>query len=285
MKIIHNEKKNINSTEMAIIDFINNEPREFCSHPIQIVSKMANVSSSTMTRVCQKLGFSSFKNAQMFVYEKSKLESDYYNLGDDNTPEQIIHNVRGSSMYNLNETLAILQPDEMMDIAKKIKNSRRVIVMGLEQQTMSANAFVLNLAKINIIANSAHDVHTYSQMAISADENDFAIFITRTGWTKEVIESIKWSYEKNIPCLILTIDKETTKSLLDYSFDKKNSYMIETQVINKDRIKYPAISSLPGELIIFDVLFNMIISLDEKLREILQKTQEISFNWNFEGHL
>ncbi|AGR42324.1 MurR/RpiR family transcriptional regulator [Spiroplasma diminutum] len=283
MKIIDSKDKKLNSTEGSILNLINTDPDFFCSHSIQEVSKQSNVSPSTMTRVCQKLGFKSFKSTQMFVYEKSRMQNDYYKLGDDNTIQEIIHNVRGAAMYTINETLNSINSKEIEEIAKRIYSSKRVMIFGLEQQQISANSFVLNLSRINIMAQHVSNIHNYVQRTIFFDENDFAIFITRTGWTKEIIESIKWSYNKNIPMLVLTADREITIEQLEDSIDISNIHIIETQTINNDKIKYPSISSVPGEMIIFDLIFNIIVSQNEKFRDMFKKTAEISLNWNFEG--
>ncbi|QEH62092.1 RpiR family transcriptional regulator [Spiroplasma chinense] len=284
MKILNLEESNLNSTEYAIVKEINENPDYFCSHSIQEVSKASNVSPSTMTRVCKKLGFKSFKAAQMFVYEKSRMQSDYYKLGEEKTVEQIIHNVRGSALFTINETLNALDPKLAEEIAKKIYGSNRIVVFGLEQQQTSASSFVLNLSRINVDATRVSNIHTFAQKAVFFDENDFCVFITRTGWTREIIESIKWTYAKKIPMLVLTTDIDTTKDLIGDKISK-DAYIIETQTLNMDKIKYPSISSVPGEMIILDVLFNIIVGLNEEFREKFEKTSAISLNWNFEGHL
>ncbi|ALD66671.1 MurR/RpiR family transcriptional regulator [Spiroplasma cantharicola] len=285
MKIIDLNDKKLNSTESSILNLVNNDPEFFCSHSIQEVSKKSNVSPSTMTRVCQKLGFKSFKSIQMFVYEKSRMQGSYYKLGDDNTIEEIIHNVRGAAIYTINETLNSIENEEIELISKEIYSSKRVMIFGIEQQQISASSFVLNLSRINIMAQAVSNIHNYVQRAIFFDENDFVIFITRTGWTKEIVESIKWTYNKNIPILVLTSDKEITSKQLEKDLDINKIHIIETQTISNDKIKYPSISSVPGEMIIFDLIINIIVSKNEKYREKFKKTAEISLNWNFEGKL
>ncbi len=285
MKIIDSKDKKLNSTESSILNLVNNDPEFFCSNSIQEVSRKSNVSPSTMTRVCQKLGFKSFKAIQMFVYEKSRMQGSYYKLGEDNTIEEIIHNVRGAAIYTINETLNSIDNEEIELVSKKIYSSKRVMIFGIEQQQISASSFVLNLSRINIMAQAVSNIHNYVQRAIFFDENDFVIFITRTGWTKEIIESIKWTCNKNIPILVLTSDKEITFKQLEKDLDVNKIHIIETQTISNDKIKYPSISSVPGEMIIFDLIINIIVSKNEEYREKFKKTAEISLNWNFEGKL
>ncbi|WP_342275178.1 MurR/RpiR family transcriptional regulator [Spiroplasma endosymbiont of Cantharis lateralis] len=285
MKIIDSKDKKLNSTESSILNLVNNDPEFFCSNSIQEVSRKSNVSPSTMTRVCQKLGFKSFKAIQMFVYEKSRMQGGYYKLGEDNTIEEIIHNVRGAAIYTINETLNSIDNEEIDLVSKKIYSSKRVMIFGIEQQQISASSFVLNLSRINIMAQAVSNIHNYVQRAIFFDENDFVIFITRTGWTKEIIESIKWTCNKNIPILVLTSDKEITFKQLEKDIDVNKIHIIETQTISNDKIKYPSISSVPGEMIIFDLIINIIVSKNEEYREKFKKTAEISLNWNFEGKL
>ncbi|ARU91419.1 RpiR family transcriptional regulator [Spiroplasma clarkii] len=285
MKIINLENLKTNATEYIVADLINKSPDFFTSHSIQEVSKEFNVSPSTMTRVCQKLGFKSFKATQMFVYEKSRMQMDYYKIVDSNGVNQIMHNVRGSALFTINETLNDLDPKLIETIAAKIYKAKRVVVFGLEQQTTSANAFVMNLLRIDIDATRVGSIHTFGQRAVFFDKNDFCVFITRTGWTKEVIESIKWARNKGIPLLILTADEETTRKLIGGEYDWTDMYLIETQTMRNEKLEYPIISSLPGEMIIFDVIFNTIISLNTEFIEKIKKSSAISLNWNFEGHL
>jgi len=284
MKIIKLDESKLNSTEGAIVKQINENPDYFCSHSIQDVSKASNVSSSTMTRVCQKLGFKSFKAAQMFVYEKSRMQSDYYKLWDNKTIEQIIHNVRGSALFTINETLDAIDHKYIEEIASRIYNSKRVIVFGIEQEQTSINSFVLNLARIDIDAIRVSNIHSFAQRAVFFGKEDFCVFVTRTGWTKEIIEAVKWSMTKEIPILILTTDIETTKNHIG-TMSCDDIYLLETHTMNIDKIKYPSISSVPGEMIIFDLLFNIIVGMNKEFSEKFQKTNEISLNWNFGGHL
>ncbi|AOG60658.1 hypothetical protein SHELI_v1c07090 [Spiroplasma helicoides] len=284
MKILKLDESKLNSTEFAIVNEINTNPDYFCSHSIQEVSKASNVSPSTMTRVCQKLGFKSFKSAQMFVYEKSRMESEYYKLGEDNTPQQVIHNVKGSALFTINETLSNLDPAYAEEISHKIYQSQRIIVFGLEQQEISATLFVQNLSKVNKEAYAVSNIHLFAQKAIFFTENDFCVFVSRTGWTKEVIEAAKWALKRGISILILTTDLDTTLEMIGEE-NKHLIYAIETQTLNYDKIKYPSVSSLPGELIIFDVLFNILVVQHKEFKEKFEKTNEISMSWNFKGHI
>lgn len=286
MKIINLDNLKPKATEYVVAELINKSPDFFTSHSIQDVSKEFNVSPSTMTRVCQKLGFKSFKAMQMFVYEKYRMQMNYYKIVDSNGVNQIMHNVRGSALFTINETLNNLDPKAIEEIANKIYKAKRVVVFGLEQQTTSANAFVMNLLRIDIDATRVGSIHTFGQRAVFFDKNDFCVFITRTGWTKEVIESVKWAHEKGIPLLVLTADEETTRRLIGVGDDNwKDTYVIETQTMRNEKLEYPIISSLPGEMIIFDVIFNTIISLNTEFIEKIKKSSAISLNWNFEGHL
>lgn len=286
MKIISVDEIKKNSTEWIVGELINKFPEFFASHSIQDVSKEFNVSPSTMTRVCKKLGFKSFKSIQMYVYEKSRLEIDYYKIADSANIEQIVHNVKGNALFTINETLNNLIIDKIEEIALKIYNSNKMIVFGIEQQETSAKAFISNLLKIDINATRVNNIHTLVQRTMFFNENDFAVFITRTGWTKEVIEGIKWVNNMNVPSLVLTTDEITTKKLIGGDeIDWKNIHIIETQTLKTPNINYPIISSLPGELIIFDVIFNAIISLKPESIDKIKKSNEISLNWNFEGHL
>lgn len=285
MKLIDFEGRKLNTTEMFIFNFINEKPEFFFSHTITEVSKEANVSAATITRTCQKFGFTTFKNLQMFVYEKFKLQDDYYKLSKGRSVDEIIHNVQGSTLYTINETLQHLDKEVVQRISDKLYKAKKITIFGVEQQELSAAMFAYNLNRIGIFATAVTNVHTYTQSALFFDNTDISIFISRTGWTKEVIECAKFAYARNLPVIILTVDKETTSNLLKNSFNNKISDMLEVQVINADKNEFPSISSLPGEMIIFDLLFNMLIEKNDDLRKKLELSTTISINWNFKGEL
>lgn len=139
---------------------------------IKLISKMsitefakeAGVSTASVTRYCQRLGYGSFKNYQIiFSGNELKLELQ----------------LTKSANMNIDKKVSIL--------VDEIKKARRVIIVGMGSSSVSANEMANQLVKLKVPAFSFSDFHRIITSIPSFDHRDLIIIFSEHANNREII--------------------------------------------------------------------------------------------------
>lgn len=201
---------------------------------LESASEACNVSPSTFNRFCKKIGFRNFSNLRNTVVIKygacsEKMDID---LSADSFISQLKENVE--VIKNI--------PEELIDrIIKKIKESRRIVILGFEKHQIQA----LELQKKLLLTGKFCECNTnlFKQMDALDDltEEDMIITISIQGY----ILSEGFFFEK--------IKRAKGKKLL-ITFSHQHLELFD-EILQCGKVENSAVSS-QTLLRLFDVLFH-----------------------------
>lgn len=141
------KKSSFTKKEMVIYEYFKNNSDQVLRASINELADTFKVSQPTLSRFCQKLGFSGFNDFKYNVYR--------YQKGDINTAKDASGTNCEHAVLNSYKTL-IDSLDTMVDIqqlkalAKNIISARRIYVTGMHKSYLSAQLLRYNLIKFGI---------------------------------------------------------------------------------------------------------------------------------------
>lgn len=174
----HEKLKNLNSLEMDIYEFVITHKEEISSMRIRDFAKSVNVSTSTILRFCNKLGYSGFSEFKIkfkiFIEEKKEFSI---------------------SNTDIHLTIANLERMAVSDVDKKIieaslliSKATHIVFLGLGSSSILCKYAVRLLFSFGIVSSYVDD--PYYPQDIRFSEETVFIIISVSGDTPDTIQFV-----------------------------------------------------------------------------------------------
>jgi DNA-binding MurR/RpiR family transcriptional regulator len=270
MKIneIINLNDSLSDLEIEIVKEININPSQFLLLNIVDYSKEIFTSKSTISRLSQKLGFSTILEMKLFINQELTKQQMSYGISSNNTVDDRVNNLRSYNNYAINETLINLDLDNFSKICKEIINARKIIIFGVGSSYLASLEMATNLQKIGLNVVGSNDVHNSILKVAHFNNDDLLICFSKSGTTKEVLflnECVKSVGGKTF---LITANNEKLKNI---------DLTINLRELEKN-VRVIATSSKISQIILSDAIFLEIYSLINKNNQI-EKEIEFLKKW------
>jgi DNA-binding MurR/RpiR family transcriptional regulator len=243
--------------EKDIAEYINEHKVEVSQMNVSDLTKETFVSTGTLIRFVQKIGYSGFKEFKEALIKNIE-QSKYLNQSVDfNKPFHNYSNTLDvvnslSSLYK--ETIDVicstLDIQQIERITDRIYSSKRIYLYGIGDSNITCSSFANRLIKLNINAFLANNNGEGYHIAKNTTKDDVVIFVSYSG--NEVMNQSFQSCRENGTYLIsITSNKE---SIL--ANDSNDVILIQNKEENEDG----KVSTFYSQLT-FDFIFNVIYSL------------------------
>lgn len=243
--------------EKDIAEYINEHKVEVSQMNVSDLTKETFVSTGTLIRFVQKIGYSGFKEFKEALIKNIE-QSKYVNQSVDfNKPFHNYSNTLDvvnslSSLYKetidvIRSTLDIQQIERITD---RIYSSKRIYLYGIGDSNITCSSFANRLIKLNMNAVLANNNGEGQTLAMNVQKDDVVIFVTYTARN-----SLKACFEecRKSDAYLVTITANHD-SIFTQGVD-------ETILIqNKEGDEDAKVSTFYSQLT-FDFIFNVIYSL------------------------
>jgi DNA-binding MurR/RpiR family transcriptional regulator len=172
------------------------------------LASITQVSESTVVRFANTIGFEGYPDFQSHLQEevKSRLTT-VQRLDFANANENI--NIAANSMYrdieNIKNTLAELEFHKISKAAKKIKNAKKIYILGFRSSKVLSEylLYYLNfmLKDVQIITHSVVDVF---DNLVNISEDDLVIAFSFPRYSKKTIDIVEYLKERNVEIVAIT---------------------------------------------------------------------------------
>ncbi|ATZ21889.1 MurR/RpiR family transcriptional regulator [Mesoplasma tabanidae] len=265
-------KENADSTKNNMIRYINENTGDFLSISIDSIARKVGISVSSVSRFSQKMGFSSFKDLQLYVNEENIKKNQSYTINDGTTIEEIVKNITTYNSYTIKETSDILNNEEINKVTNEIISSKVVLIYGVGSSALAAQELNTNLKKTGINCAYFSDFHSILAILSTLSDDSLVILISSSLKSHEIKFIYDYCYKNKIKNLLIT--KDTT--ILEY----EPSYKITFKTIDQKE-RYSSISSKTAQLFIADVIFNSVTNdFVKNKKELIKKTNDLISEWN-----
>ena len=260
----------LSDTERDIAEFILEDPEKAIDMSIHELAKRTFSSSSSVVRLCHRLGFEGYKDFrkavtyELAVRRQSHVE-EQKELKRSDSLEEIIEKITYKNIMSLEDTRNLMDVQSLQECLWRIRKARCIHLFGLGASLIAAKDLYLKLLRLNKLAVINEDWHSQLVQAHNATEKDLGIVISYSGNTSEVIECMKAMKENGTPIIAIT-------RCLPSPVSQLADHKLYTTA-NESTFRSGAMSSRISQLNIIDILYTALANSQyEESLEQLSKT-------------
>jgi len=225
----------LSSTEKRIANFIVENKLDIVKMGISEISHKTESSISTVSRLINKLGYSSFGEFKAMISREDDSEKTSRTAGK-NVTETI-------SDYYIQLTQSaseLLNLKDVSEVVKGIKKAKQVLVCGIGNSGLTAIEFKYRLTRMGINADALTDPHMMLMRTSLLDKNDVIIVLSNSGKTPAILKTCDVAKDLNIPIYAITNHNYTP--LIKYAdivlFTSQKSIIHDEKFINSQLVTH-----------------------------------------------
>ncbi|UKS65828.1 MurR/RpiR family transcriptional regulator [Rossellomorea marisflavi] len=255
------------TTEKKIADFILKRPEETIHSSINGLSDRLGVADSTVFRFCKRVGFKGFQAMKIALASEIMKDSSHDRLDEGDTPTSIASKVFRSNCKTIEDTLVILDEEDLMKAVQAMETARSIEFFGSGGSGIVALDGYHKFIRTGLKVHATLDSHIQLMAASQMTDEDCAIFVSHSGSTKDILH-------------ILDIVKSTGATTIGITNFAKSPLSQQVDiplftVSEETDYRNEALSSRIAQLTLIDTLYANLLQIREtRGQESIRKMQE-----------
>jgi DNA-binding MurR/RpiR family transcriptional regulator len=203
-------QNSLSSSRQRLIRQILDEPQETFFLSSREMGKRYGVDSATIVRTIQAMGYKKFADFAHDLREHFVTQITPYTAmkAATKTSQSIVSRVNQSleqDLENMNLLKATLNPEKIVELAKKIHQSKRIIVVGVDLATGLAMSLAYGLVRLGCDAEAPiGHMGTVQGKTKLLTKKDLLIPITFGRGLRETVEAAQRAKERSVPTFGIT---------------------------------------------------------------------------------
>lgn len=253
----------LTAAEQRAGEYFENHP-EAAYRSISEVVAHSEIGYGTIIRFCQKLGCKGFQEFKILLatdgVAHGHVEDNSANPAESETAKRL--------RSDLNETLRLLEENDLHQAAVKLLKSRVVLIVGVASSAPLVLSLAWKLSRIGIDARASTEGYVMAVNATLLTKSDTLFAISSSGATKDILHAAEVAKEQKASIVAMT----------NFSTSPLNS-LADTSLIttaNRDPIKAEAPSLIAGESVL-EMLFEKLLSIaPERQEHLIRSSKAVS---------
>ena len=252
---IKNNYDSLYAAEAKVADFILKNPAQALEANVSETAELSGVSDATVVRFCKRIGYAGFY--QM----KIQLSHDMgKNLNAGRAERADAQDSAQERVRSIGNNIEIISKHVDTELMKKcaalISQSNTVFVIGNGYAKIIAYDIIYRLTRMGIRCNGGGYAETDFVNLYMGQENDVAIFISRSGEDKKSYNEMELAKKKGIITISLTAAiKCPMGQIADYS--------LTTGIENRAKVHIHENSSSLNMMVLVEVLLGYVVERNE----------------------
>lgn len=211
-------KNDLSVKELEVAQYIITHSQSVKNMSIQTLAKLNYVSTSTILRLCNKLGYSGFSDFKVDLISSSPQKfstdilQDDINLND--TLQDVNRKVQAMEKSSIDDTHSIVNLNALDNAIDLIIASNKIVIFGVGSSGLVGKELEYQLIKIKKDVNCHFDSHISRSIVSTLGKNDLIIIISHSGETPECVELLKLAESLKVPSIAITKMGQSQISLL-----------------------------------------------------------------------
>lgn len=205
-------RKNMTPAQQSLADRLMADLPAAAHLTIAELAAYADVSSATITRFCETLGYSGYgelKSAIAIALERIRSDREQFAIADGDITEEdsideTLYKISFQEAEAISATARNIDRKSLDDAAEAIINCRRLDIYGLGSSSLAALDLQQKLHRIGLTAFCWSDNHLALTSAAVLGERDVAIAISHSGVTAEVFQILETAKKSGAKTIALT---------------------------------------------------------------------------------
>ncbi|KOR94769.1 MurR/RpiR family transcriptional regulator [Geobacillus stearothermophilus] len=188
--------------EKHVLYYIDGHVEQAKQLSLTAMAKKNNVSTTTIIRMCHKLGLEGFSELK---YILKTIDDQAIPVGE-NTIERY--------KADMNQTLDSLERKHAEEISQLIFEANRVLIVAVGLSKMIGEYFSKLLIQVNKPSSYVYESHIIDLLPNMVQPKDMVIFISSSGETKTIVQAAEKLRFKNIETVAITNSADSTLAKL-----------------------------------------------------------------------
>lgn len=259
-------------SEKKVANYILNFPEESVGLSVGELAERCDTSNAAIIRFCKTLRFEGYREFAIKMasdISSSKEDEDIYTdirIGDN--LDTIIRNVSHNNKKSIIDTLLVLDTEEIKKAVDVLHRSKRIDFYGVGASGITALDAQQKFMRINRYSMAYADTHLQATAAANLSKMDVAVFISYSGETRDLVETIKIA--KTTGATTISITKFGNNTLSEKADIKLFISSPETSM------RSGASGSRIAQLNVIDILFTGVGSIEyPEIKKYLDRTRKV----------
>lgn len=230
------------------------------------LARLAGVGESTVLRFCRKLGFKGYQEFKLVLAQELVRPFENLNreIGENDSIETIAQKVTDLNIQVLRESLALLDIDQLGKACEAILNCNRLLFFGVGDSGITALEAKQRFFRIGFQAEAYNDLHFQVMAASFLTERDVAVGISRSGSTKDTIETLKVAKGTGARTIAITN--------VSYSPITKVADIVLTGAVKESPLEGGSLTGKMAQLLMLDILFTSVaVRMQGRVLQFIEK--------------
>ncbi|MGM1048788.1 transcriptional regulator, RpiR family [Paenibacillus uliginis N3/975] len=270
---IRDMKDSLTPVEKMLAEYILENLEEIPHLSIKSLAQLTKTSDASVLRFCKTMGYTGYRSFIVSISaslgsmdEEQRHQYTDIQPGDDLTT--IISNISRNNIKSIEDTMSVINKDAIDRAVKVLRQCKRIVFFGIGASGLVGIDAEQKFSRINKMCHAYTDGHSQLTAATLLEKNDVAIFISNSGDTVDILDSL--DIAKKTGATIIAITKYNKSELAE----KANIVLsISTPELT---IRSGAMGSRIAMLTVIDILFAGVASAEYRnVKKYLTKTHNI----------
>ncbi len=194
------------TAERKVADFILENPDKASLMVINEIAAAADVSVPSVTRLAKKLGYNGFMDFRVALAAGSASITSLKSgpIQSDDNDHAVIEKIFLSYMRSIEDTLKAIDREALIALSERMIKASRIFIFGAGSSAMLAADFALQLNMLGYDATAVSDPVVMEMYCARFNENDVFIGISRSGRTKNILDSLRAAKKRGSFCAFVS---------------------------------------------------------------------------------
>lgn len=266
---ISQAKPGMRNAQSKIAEFVLTNPEQTANSTIAGLAKLVGISTASVVRFCEEIGFGSFTDFRLAVSvasEQRRAARETFQIDKDEIdPNDSLSEVVAKTVFHevqaIQQTGSIVDFETLETVVQAITKARRIEIFGLGSSALASQDLRQKLHRIGFFATESPDNHQAITSAALMTEDDFGIVISHSGTTTETLEVLQIMRSSGAKTVAITnFPDSPIATAADYSL---------ITAAKETRYRSGAMSSRIAQLALVDFLFVRLMQLRLETAEVM----------------
>jgi len=242
----------LSQTQRQLADYILDNGEEVPFLTVHELAHNADVSMATISRFAKELNFDGYKEFKTQLGKDSlpSVTGFFQAITSSDSDEDIIDKVFRGNITSLEDTLKIVDHDELLRVARTLAISERIVFLGIGGSGNIARDAALRMSQLDIQAEAHSDSYEMLIQAHRMKKNEVAFGISHTGRSAITVQAMELASAGGATTIGMSNSlksplHETSDSFLCTSFPES-------------QLESASLSSLIAQMCVIDALYLLV---------------------------
>ncbi|WP_300379503.1 MurR/RpiR family transcriptional regulator [Clostridium sp.] len=187
----------LSKSERKVADYILTERGNIIYETLLEISKKINVGEATILRFVKKVGFSGFQDLKLQIAKDDEPVNESYH-------ENYIDSIASNMTNTIINTKKVLDVEQLNIGIDLIEKSNKLFFYGVGASGLAANEAQSRFVRMGKTGIAITDNHFQMMYSYLCGEGDVIIALSLSGYTKDIIDSLKIAKKQNAKIISIT---------------------------------------------------------------------------------